>query len=138
MRYDLTVNVEALAPAGGRTVLVVEDDPAIRTVITDVLEERGYNVVSSSNGAEALQQLEFVRPNVVVLDLLMPVMHGWEFMESYLEKTKGAAIPIVIVSVNPILPRSYDRFGVRVCVGKPFQVDDLIRAVEDACQPVLA
>jgi two-component system chemotaxis response regulator CheY len=132
------VNVEASAPARGRVVLVVEDDPAIRSVITDVLEERGFNVVTSSNGAEALQKLDFVRPNVVVLDLLMPVMHGWEFMETYLEKTEGAAIPIVVVSVNPILPRSYDRFGVRICVGKPFQVDDLIRAVEDAGQPVPA
>jgi len=132
------VNVEASAPPRGRVVLVVEDDPAIRSVITDVLEERGFNVVTSSNGAEALQKLDFVRPNVVVLDLLMPVMHGWEFMETYLEKTEGAAIPIVVVSVNPILPRSYDRFGVRICVGKPFQVDDLIRAVEDAGQPVPA
>jgi len=143
MRYDLTVNVEG-SPArrastpSNRVVLVVEDDPAIRAVITDVLEDRGYRVIASSNGAEALQQLDFVRPNVVVLDLLMPVMHGWEFMESYFEKTDGAAIPIVVVSVNPILPRSYDRFGVRVCVGKPFQVDDLVRAVEDAGQPVPA
>ena len=121
-----------------RVVMVIEDDPAIRSVMTDVLEDRGYRVVTSSNGAEALQQLESVRPNVLVLDLLMPVMHGWEFMESYFDKTDGAAIPIVIVSVNPVLPRSFDRFGVRECVGKPFQVDDLIRAVEDAAQPVAA
>jgi CheY-like chemotaxis protein len=136
MRYDLIVEVEVATSK--RVVLVVEDDPTIRSVITDVLEDRGFHVVVSSNGAEALQTLDFVRPHVVVLDLLMPVMHGWEFMESYFEKTDGAAIPIVVVSVNPILPRSYDRFGVRTCVGKPFQVDDLVRAVKDADQPVPA
>src|SRR5262245_22190884 len=120
MRYALTMNVEGSAPVlasapSRRTVLVVEDDPAIRAVITDVLDDRGFAVVASSNGAEALRELDHLRPDVVVLDLLMPVMHGWEFMESYFEKTHGAPIPIVVVSVNPILPRSYDRFGVRVC-----------------------
>jgi CheY-like chemotaxis protein len=137
MNVEGSVSPPARAPSN-RVVLVVEDDPAIRSVITDVLEDRGYRVVSSTNGAEALQQLELVRPHVVILDLLMPVMHGWEFMESYFEKTDGATIPIVVVSVSPVLPRSYDRFGVRVCVGKPFQVDELIRAVEDAGQPVAA
>jgi two-component system chemotaxis response regulator CheY len=143
MRYDLAVSVTGggFDPANtppSRVVMVIEDDPAIRAVMTDVLQDRGYRVVTSSNGAEALQQLESVRPNVLVLDLLMPVMHGWEFMESYFDKTDGTAIPIVIVSVNPVLPRSFDRFGVRECVGKPFQMHDLIRAVEDADQPVAA
>ena len=74
----------------------------------------------------------------MVLDLLMPVMHGWDFMESYFDKTDGTPVPIVVVSVNPVLPRSFDRFGVRRCVGKPFQVDELIAAVEDALQPAAA
>ena len=69
---------------------------------------------------------------------LMPGMHGWAFMETYFEKTDGAAIPIVVVSVSAVLPRSYDRFGVRRCIGKPFQVDDLVEAVEDATQPKAA
>lgn len=143
MRYDLSVNVEgsasaAASKASNRVALVIEDDSAIRAVITDVLEDRGFRVLAASNGAEALQQLEFIRPDLVVLDLLMPVMHGWEFMESYFAKTNGDPVPIVVVSVNPILPRSYDRFGVRACVGKPFQVDDLVKAVEDAGLPVHA
>jgi CheY-like chemotaxis protein len=75
---------------------------------------------------------------VLVLDLLMPVMHGWAFMETYLEKTHGAPIPIVVVSVNPVLPRSFDRFGVRGCIGKPFQVDELLAAVDAALETVPA
>lgn len=124
--------------ASGQLVLVVEDDQVIRGVIAEVLDDRGFRVVAVSNGAEALDVLERERPAAVVLDLLMPVMHGWAFMESYFEKTDGIAIPIVVVSVNPILPRSFNRFGVRHCVGKPFQVDDLVGAVEDALQPVAA
>jgi CheY-like chemotaxis protein len=119
-------------------VLIVEDEPSIRDVITDVLEERGFRVVATANGSEALLLLDSVRPDVMVLDLLMPVMHGWAFMEGYIEKTDGIPVPIVIVSVNPALPRSFDRFGVRHVVAKPFDVDVLLRAVEEAVSGVSA
>jgi CheY-like chemotaxis protein len=132
VRYD-PFNVNA-----GPLVLVVEDDQAIRAVIADVLDDRGFRVLTVGNGAEALEELDRFVPDVVVLDLLMPVMHGWAFMESYADKTNGASIPIVVVSVNPVLPRSFDRLGVRRCIGKPFAVDDLIGAVEDALLPLSA
>jgi CheY-like chemotaxis protein len=115
-----------------RIVLVVEDDASIRNIIADVLEERGFRVVQAANGAEALDQLSILRPDVVVLDLLMPVMHGWDFMEAYAEKTGGERIPIVVVSVNPALPRSFSRFGVHSIVAKPFDVDELVDSVERA------
>jgi CheY-like chemotaxis protein len=119
-----------------RRVLIVEDEDAIREVIRDVLEDRGFRVTSARNGAEALSVLDALRPDVLVLDLLMPVMHGWDFMESYVEKTDGQAIPIVVVSVNPALPRSFNRFGVRQVVAKPFDIDLLIDAVEQAVPSV--
>jgi CheY-like chemotaxis protein len=115
-----------------RVVLVVEDDESIRNVIADVLEDRGLRVVGAANGAEALERLETGRPDAMVLDLLMPVMHGWDFMEAYASRTGGKAIPIVVVSVNPALPRSFDRFGVQRVVAKPFEVDELLEAVEQA------
>ena len=111
---------------------MVEDDTSIREVISDVLEDKGFRVLPAANGSDALRQLDSVRPAVVVLDLLMPVMHGWAFMESYLEKTGGSPIPIVVVSVNPALPRSYNRLGVASVVSKPFNVDHLAQAVEQA------
>jgi two-component system, chemotaxis family, chemotaxis protein CheY len=119
-------------------VLVVEDDEVIRDVVTDVLDDRGFRIAAASNGSEALDRLDTELPDVLVLDLLMPVMHGWAFMENYFRKTNGAQIPIVVLSVNPVLPRSYDRFGVRRCLGKPFQVEDLVEAVEGALGGVAA
>ena len=116
----------------GQLVLIVEDEAAIREAIADVLEDRGFRVLCAGNGAEALQCLDTVRPDVLVLDLLMPVMHGWAFMEAYSERTGGAPIPIVVVSVNPALPRSFARFGVRHIIGKPFDIDALVDAVQDA------
>jgi two-component system chemotaxis response regulator CheY len=116
-----------------KLVLVVDDEPTIRNVISDVLQERGFRVLTAANGSDALVHLGSARPDVMILDLLMPVMHGWAFMESYLEKTGGEPIPIVVVSVNPALPRSYNRFGVHKVVSKPFKMDLLLQAVEQAC-----
>jgi CheY-like chemotaxis protein len=127
LSYDFEV-----VTAEKQTVLVVEDDASIREVISDVLEDKGYRVLPAANGSDALKQLDSVRPDVMVLDLLMPVMHGWAFMESYLAKTGGLPIPIVVVSVNPALPRSYNRLGVARVVSKPFNVDMLAQAVEQA------
>ncbi len=115
-----------------RIVLVVEDDESILSVIRDILEDRGFTVLGAANGAEALDYLDETRPDVMVLDLLMPVMHGWDFMETYVDKTGGQAIPIVVVSVNPALPRSFNRFGVRAIVSKPFDVAELVGAVDQA------
>ena len=131
LRFDVVTSED-------RLVLVVEDDQAIRDVMVDVLEEHGFGVVCASNGAEALRHLDRVRPDVMVLDLLMPVMHGWAFMEAYADKTDGASIPIVVVSVNPALPRSFDRLGVRQVIAKPFNFDDLVEAVEHAAKPAAA
>jgi CheY-like chemotaxis protein len=118
-----------------RLVLVVEDEKAIQEVMRDVLEDHGFEVLCASNGAEALQCLDKTRPEVMVLDLLMPVMHGWSFMEEYVDKTGGEPIPIVVVSVNPVLPRSFERFGVRRVIPKPFDLDSFAEAVEAAAEP---
>ena len=116
-------------------MLVVEDEEPIREVIRDVLEDNGYRVLSAANGVEALATLERHKPDAVVLDLLMPVMHGWEFMETYFEKTGGESIPIVVVSVNPALPRSFNRFGVSRVIAKPFDVNELADAIDEVARP---
>jgi CheY-like chemotaxis protein len=119
-------------------VLVVEDDEPLRNVIADVLQEHEFRVVTAANGSDALDQLDTLAPDLMVVDLLMPVMHGWDFIETYPEKTGGKSIPIVVVSVNAALPRSFNRLGVRDVVAKPFAIDQLLEAVDGALEPVSA
>ena len=59
-------------------VLVVEDDPDVRSALNDLLEAEGYEVETASNGKEALERLAEHRPGLVLLDLMMPVMSGWD------------------------------------------------------------
>jgi len=80
-----------------RRVLVVEDDEAIRQTLVDVLEDGGYRVDGASDGAEAIQQMERRRPDLVLLDLHMPGMDGWEFLAVKAGKSGLAEVPVVVL-----------------------------------------
>ena len=74
-------------------VLVVEDDTWIAWMIADDLADRGYDVSTAHDGAEALRRLETTRPDAIVLDLMLPKMNGWDFVERYQERTGGGRDP---------------------------------------------
>jgi two-component system chemotaxis response regulator CheY len=114
-------------------ILVVEDDAAIRGLVSEILRDDGYQVREASNGAEALERLSDVRPDLIVLDLMMPVMNGWAFVEECRNKPDCGDVPIVVTSASHDLQRTAERlrsFGVRTCLAKPFDVDGLLALVE--------
>jgi CheY-like chemotaxis protein len=114
-------------------ILVVEDDDAIRALVSDVLRDDGYVVHEAANGLEALDQLRRERPDLIVLDLMMPVMDGWTFVEECRRKHDCDGVPIVVTSASHDLPRTAERlrsFGVRTCLAKPFDVNGLLALVE--------
>ena len=118
------------ARSTGAVVLVVEDDAEIRDLLREVLEDEGYVVAVAEHGREALEDLERgLQPALMLVDLMMPVMNGWELLDAL--AAKGSTIPVTIVSAvadrNP-LP------GVRV-IKKPINLDVLIDAVNDVCRP---
>lgn len=107
------------------TILVVDDDEAIRETLADVLREEGYDVVLASNGAEALERLTWTKaPNLVVLDLMMPVMSGWELLEAVQADERLKKIPVLVVSAMTAP-------GVCACIPKPLNLDVLLRAVAE-------
>ena len=114
-------------------ILVVEDDDAIRGLVTEVLRDDGYDVREATNGVEALDRLREERPDLIVLDLMMPVMDGWAFVEECRRQPCCDDVPIVVTSASHDLPRTAERlstFGVRTCLAKPFDVDGLLALVE--------
>jgi CheY-like chemotaxis protein len=115
-----------------KRVLVVDDEASIRELVAAWLEDEGFAVTTASNGAEALRVLREVRPEVIVLDLMMPVMDGWAFAEACHRLTAPAAIPILVVSAAYGLSQTAERlrtFGVRACLAKPFNLDVLTATV---------
>jgi DNA-binding response OmpR family regulator len=110
-------------------VLVVEDDPWIQWMVADDLADRGHNVLTARDGNEALERLRGTRPDVIVLDLMLPRLDGWGFLRRYQAVTGGSAIPIVVVTAlrHPKLPGPSS--GVMTSLPKPFDIEQLARTV---------
>lgn len=81
-----------------RVALVVDDSMLIRYTVCRFLEERGYTVESATNGAEALEVLARVKPDLIVTDMQMPLMSGTELITALKSKPDTADVPIVIVA----------------------------------------
>jgi CheY-like chemotaxis protein len=88
-------------------ILVVEDDADLRETLAAVLEEEGYAVATAANGREALRYLhECPPPCLILLDLMMPVMNGWEFRQQQQQDPQLSPVPVVVISAvaNPMPP----------------------------------
>ena len=115
-------------------VLVVDDEPDMREAISLLLEGRGYQVLTAQHGAEALDVLRRTRPSVILLDLMMPVMDGWQFRAAQLLEPSLAAIPVVIVTGAGVAAEPTGPFGaVTAFLRKPFESDVLLQLLEEIC-----
>jgi CheY-like chemotaxis protein len=112
-------------------VLVVEDDPWIQWIIADDLADRDYNVKTAWDGIEALTQLAEVRPDVIVLDLMLPRSSGWDFVERYQKDAGGDVVPIVVISAARDGAVSLAFPGVERFLPKPFDIEELAQAVDE-------
>jgi CheY-like chemotaxis protein len=113
-------------------VLIVEDEPDVREFMELLLQTSGYETMSAPNGLEALEQMRHRKPCVVLLDLMMPVMNGWEFREHQLAEASLADVPVVCVTAV------FDPHQVRQrmhlpCVRKPVEFPELLQNVAKAC-----
>jgi CheY-like chemotaxis protein len=107
-------------------VLVVDDDAEIRDTLSALLQHEGYTVVRAENGVQALQQLRSVHPRVMLLDLMMPVMSGWEVLEELEESGELNDVKVVVVSAM-CAPHA------RACLRKPVDLDELLDVVGECC-----
>ena len=115
---------------GGRqTILVVDDDAAIREVVAEVLEEEGYQVTVASSGQDALVAIDADEPALVVLDMRMPVMNGWEFAEQ-LSDRPGRRIPLLVMTAAVDADKRAAEIGAAGTLSKPFDLSDLIELVQ--------
>jgi CheY-like chemotaxis protein len=121
-------------PARGN-ILIVEDDFDIRDALTQILEEEGYTVATAANGREALDALAGgPMPSLILLDLMMPIMNGWQFRAEQLKDARLASVPVLVISADPHLQAKVAMLGAVGILKKPIMLDDLLAAVESRCQ----
>jgi DNA-binding response OmpR family regulator len=129
--------VQSSRPAGpAGSVLVVEDEADLVWVVRFNLELEGYRTYVASNGIAALELLQEVTPDVMLLDLMMPVMDGWAVLHEI--KRRGLASPRVIVvsaRAGTLDRRRADEFAVDAFVAKPFEMDELLATIRGLLPP---
>ena len=92
-------------------VLVVDDDAGVRQLLRRMLEPAGYTVVEAENGRVALERLRDVVPSVVLLDLMMPEMDGFEFVTEFRRHESWGAIPIVVITAKDLSQEDHERLN---------------------------
>ena len=118
-----------------KRLLVVEDDDPIRALLFTILRRRGFRVDTAANGRDAIERLDRCHYALVLLDLMMPVMSGFEFLDA-LEQRGPAQRPLVLVLTAGALPRTLNPAVVAGTVRKPFDLEMLIDTVA-ACLSTL-
>ncbi len=116
----------------GRRLLVVEDNQLMQRMMRELFEGEGYRVVVARNGREALQEFEPHAPEVIISDIIMPVMDGWEFCEKVRSNPATAEIPFLFVTTAREVPDRIRglRMGADDYITKPFSEGELLARVE--------
>jgi DNA-binding response OmpR family regulator len=115
-----------------KKVLVVDDEDDIRHFLELVLRDRGYEVFVASGGEEGLARAQEIRPDLILLDIMMPVLDGWEVLRRLKGQAETASLPVAVLSART---EAKDRArGIREgavdYIGKPFTLQELLRRIE--------
>lgn len=120
--------LKASLDPGSRDVLVVEDDHDLSTLMEMIVVEAGYEVRRATNGAEGLARVAERMPGLILLDMRMPVMNGWEFARSFRSRY-GRAAPIVVITAAENARGRAEEISAESFLEKPFELEDVIVTV---------
>jgi CheY-like chemotaxis protein len=112
------------------SVLVVEDEADIRNMLAQILEWEGYEVTTAANGCDALEKLQKKAPSLILLDLTMPIMNGWQFRAVQSRDPGLASIPVVVLSGGAEVGSAEDGVGGAEYLRKPVDLAILLETVE--------
>ena len=120
-----------LGPVDKKRVLVIDDDLPIRGMLAAALRQHGFQVLLAGDGAEGQRALTIHHPDIVLLDLAMPDVNGWDFLQRLQETGHLGRIPIIVVSAHVrVEPQALLQMGVAAILPKPFNLPDLIGLIE--------
>jgi DNA-binding NarL/FixJ family response regulator len=126
------------AQRDNKQLLLIDDDPNLILLVKDYLEFRGYQVTTAENGREALDLIEGQVPDMIICDVMMPEMDGYELVKHIRQDTRTNRIPVLFLSAKG---QSYDRVkglteGADVYMVKPFEPEELVAQVESSLNQI--
>jgi len=114
----------------GKLILVVDDDPDLRVALGEILTDAGYEVGSAADGRQALEILRAgPKPDLILLDLMMPVMNGWQFLAQRAKEPAIAQIPVVAISAVGAFVQQVEPIEAAAFLRKPVALGDLLETV---------
>jgi CheY-like chemotaxis protein len=119
------------------SLLVVEDDPDLVDLLQVILQDAGYRVATATDGLEALARVQAEMPSLILLDMRMPRMNGWEFAAEFRARWNRSC-PIVVVTAAENARLRAEEVGADGWLEKPFELEDVVRAVERYVGPPAA
>jgi len=131
--------VRAQNPSGGKRisdvdrkrVLVIDDDMPLRGMLAAALRQHGFQVLLAGDGEEGQRALKIHDPNVILLDLAMPKVNGWDFLQRLQETGHLGRVPIIVLSAHlHVDPQAVLQMGVAAILPKPFNLPELIDLIE--------
>ena len=112
-------------------VLIVDDDPPIRNLLRQIFKRIGFEAREARDGVEAISQVEEAIPRLIMLDLMMPRMNGWQVLSTLRDKGLLQKVPVVVLTaVGAQRTEALKEYGVRAILSKPFEIHDLITTVK--------
>jgi len=114
-----------------KRVLVIDDDLPIRGMLAAALRQKGFLVLLAGDGAEGQRALSIHQPHIVLLDLAMPGVNGWDFLQMLRETGHVGRVPVVVISAHlGVQPEALLQMGVAAILPKPFNLPDLMGIIE--------
>jgi DNA-binding response OmpR family regulator len=115
-----------------KTILIVEDEEAVRELEKFILEQQGYNVMEARDGLEGLAKAEFRKPDLILLDLMMPDVSGGRMFDEMKRHPTTTGIPIIVVTGKPDAHEMFDEtLGSDDVIMKPFEADTLLGRIRE-------
>jgi DNA-binding response OmpR family regulator len=113
-----------------KRILVIDDTPAILDLLQSMLDGRGYEVMTTTDGRSALELIKIRRPDLILLDLSMPIMSGYEFIEHFRQRyPHDGSIPIILFTAHQLTPHEIERLEVAGYLQKPFHLRELLNKI---------
>jgi DNA-binding response OmpR family regulator len=129
-----SVRNKRIADVDRKRVLVIDDDLPLRGMLAAALRQHGFRVLLAGDGGEGQRALNIHHPNVVLLDLAMPNVNGWDFLQRLKESGHLGRVPIIVLSAHlRVEPQAILQMGVSAILPKPFNLTELIDLIEHLC-----
>lgn len=116
-----------------KKILLVDDEKNLRILVKEVLSERGYTVRDATSGMECLKKLKTFRPNLIIMDMMMPKMSGYDTIKEIRKDSKNDDIKIVVLTVSKVAEAAkfqLSKYNVSDYINKPFDNEELIKRLK--------